>query len=108
MSQKESDIIERAVIYLEKHEMELDVQMQTIYKSPTEVIIKLETGDSIRISNVTGPKHRYNLILGLKEVKKILDEGDSYYMFPMRMIDGLVAKISYDNKVRRGEISNER
>lgn len=103
---KESDIIERAVVYLEKHELELDVQMQTIYNSPTEVVIKLETGDSIRISNVTGPKHKYNLILGLKETKKIEDEGESYYMFPMRLIDALVAKISYDNKVRRGEVKN--
>lgn len=77
--------------------------MKTTYHSPTEVVIELPHR-SIRISNVTGPKHRYNLILGLKEVKKVSDEGESYYLFPMRLIDALVAKISYDIKVRKGEV----
>lgn len=109
MSQKESAIIERAVIYLEKElEGGLGMRVKTEYHSPLYATIELDDR-IVRIStHQVGSLQKYNLILGLKEVKKVNVVNDEHiYMFPMRMIDGLVAKISYDNKVRRGEISND-
>ena len=108
---KNAETVEKAVIYLEKTiERDLGMQVKTTYLTPTEVHMTFSLDDrSIRISdNVEKGMHDYNLILGMKNMEKVETPSKNCYFFPMRLIDVVIAKISYDNKVRRGEVSADR
>ena len=104
---KNAETVEKAVIYLEKElEGRLGMRVKTEYHSPTYATIKLDDR-FIRISDhQVGSLQKYNLILGLKQMeKRHVVDNEYVYLFPMRLIDVVVSKINYDNKVRRGEIS---
>lgn len=111
---KESEMIKKAVAYLVK---ELKKDGFTVMKyeaySSNSVYLKIDDGvvGTIRISDHYGKKHlkyRYNLIKGEKETRKVMDGDFERYFLPMRLIDVLVAKISYDRKERLAKYGEDR
>lgn len=104
MARDNGAIIKKAVGYLVK---ELKKEGFTILKyeaySSNSVYLKLDEGaaGTIRVSDHHGKKHlkyKYNLILGEKEMKKVMDGDVERFYFPMRLIEMVVLKANFDRK----------
>lgn len=93
-------LVREATIYLLKElEQEHGVLMAT-YVSPTHSRIFLDDRTIKVGTSLEGEHGYYNLIMGLEKMDKI----DGKYFMPFRLIEGLLAKISYDNLVRGGKV----
>ena len=100
MKRTPEETVKKATMYLLK-ELEEDFGVLMANEvSPTHAVIYLDDR-TIKVSaSSEGKQEHYNLIMGLDQMEK----KDGRYYLPFRLIEGLLAKISYDNLARAGQV----
>lgn len=108
MKRSPEETIQAAAEHLIKEIKKYDITVLR-YDSMTSnsVYLKLDDGllGTVRISDHHGKPnlhYRYNMLLGLVDSmeKVIVDDKEKYY-FPFRLIEAMVAKITYDRDRRK-------